>query len=229
LLFEILFGSLRDLPLGVKILYTLISVLAILTALVVHEAAHAWAAYKLGDSFAKKEGRLSLNPVRHIDPAGGLLILLFGFGWAKPVRVNPYVFRDYKRDMALTAAAGPVSNFILAFFAVGCMRVISFMGAGIIVSYLNMFFWFLAIINIGLGIFNLVPIPPLDGSKILAAFLPDRIYETYMRFERHGMIILMAIILLGRFGTIGFFDFIGIIRGAVYDAMFGVFFGFGDA
>jgi Zn-dependent protease len=194
-------------------------------ALTVHEVSHAWAAYKLGDSFAKREGRLSLNPLRHIEPIGAILILLAGFGWAKPVRVNPHVFKDYKRDFALVALAGPVSNFALAFLSVGCMRLLLLFGYNTVIGYMFIFLEFLAVINVGLGIFNLIPIPPLDGSKVLSAFLPDSIYAHYMRLERHGMIILMAIIMMGRFGSLNLFGFIWRLRDAMLDVMFGIFFG----
>ena len=173
-------------------------VLAVLLCLTVHETCHGLAAYALGDPTAKSRHRLSLNPLRHIDWLGLASMILLGFGWAKPVPVDPRYFRNPKQGMALTALAGPVSNFLLAFLAV--------LGAGFLLNHAMAvtafdvwFFYFLtevAILSIGLGIFNLIPIPPLDGSKVLFAFLPDRTYMTLMRYERYGFLVLLVIMYL---------------------------------
>ena len=155
--------------------------------------AHGFAAYKLGDNTAKYDGRLSLNPLRHIDPYGALCMLFFGFGWAKPVMVNPNYFKKPKRDMALTALFGPVSNFILAYIG-----MLAFLYLCPLVNniYFYNFFYLLISLNISLGIFNLIPIPPLDGSKIFLSLLPRSIYYEIMRYERFGFIVLIIALYL---------------------------------
>ena len=174
---------------------------AILLCLVVHELCHGLAAYYLGDPMAKQNHRLSLNPLRHLDLFGLLMMVTVGFGWAKPVPVDPRYFKNPKGGMAVTALAGPLSNFALAYLsALVCNGLV----AGITVkgqtpglmAALN-FFYLLLVLNIGLGVFNLIPFPPLDGSKVLAMFLPDRAYIRWMRLERYGMLALMAILWLG--------------------------------
>ena len=171
---------------------------AIIIALTVHEFSHGYAAYLLGDKTAKYDGRLSFNPLKHIDPIGMLFLLIVGFGWAKPVMVNPGNFKNPKQDMAITALAGPVSNFIMAFIVVLIYYPVFFFlsPGGVIVRQLFSFFRILLTINIVLGIFNLLPIPPLDGSKVFAIFLPD---HTYFRFTgfRYGFIILIILIYSG--------------------------------
>lgn len=192
---------------------------AILLAIIVHEMCHGFVAYALGDPTAKRMGRLTLNPARHIDPVGALMMLAAGFGWAKPVMVDVRYFRKPKRDMALTALAGPVSNFLLAFAAAGCLRLTAS------VPYLPDFFFYAALLNIGLGLFNLIPIPPLDGSKALGALLPDRTYDGYMRFGHYGMFLLMALILAGNLsgGRFNAFGFLGELRASILYGMLGVF------
>ncbi len=173
----------------------LLRLVMVLLAISVHEISHGFAAYKLGDPTAKSDGRLSLNPLRHIDPIGALCMFFFGFGWAKPVMVNPYYFKNYKRDMALTSFAGPLSNVLLAFVSMVLM-----FNVGIRIFYSEMFVsicYEFAIINIGLGVFNLLPIPPLDGSKIFLSLLPGRIYNEIMRYERFGFLVLAAALYLG--------------------------------
>ncbi|MCD4829247.1 MAG: site-2 protease family protein [Candidatus Cloacimonetes bacterium] len=173
----------------------------LLMSLTVHELSHGLAAYWLGDDTARRAGRLTLNPLRHLDIMGLLAFIIFKFGWAKPVPVNPYNFKNFKRDMAITAAAGPLSNFLLATLA-------SLVGRAFGVTYMNLamgntslfgvIIYLVVLYNLALGIFNLIPIPPLDGSKILGAFLPDAEYFRFMRWQRHGMFILIGILLLGR-------------------------------
>lgn len=203
--------------LGEKLVLLLISVLALLPALSVHEWAHGYAAYKLGDSTARADGRLSLNPLDHLDPLGTLMLLLVGFGWAKPVPVNTRYFNNPKRDMALTALAGPVSNLFASLVAALLynLSVFAFIETGVyfetwayIIRYIFLFF---AQINASLAVFNLIPIPPLDGSKILFAFLPNRIYYQIMRYERYFGFILLIILVSGS-ST----DFIGNISYNVY-------------
>lgn len=175
------------------IIMVLLRIVVVLLAISVHEMAHGFAAYKLGDNTAKYDGRLSLNPLRHLDPFGALCMLLFGFGWAKPVMVNPNYFKNHKRDMALTALAGPVSNFIMAYIG---MLIYIHLCPILNNMYFTMFFFMFINLNIGLGIFNLIPIPPLDGSKIFLSLLPRRIYYEIMRYEQFGFIILIVALYL---------------------------------
>lgn len=175
----------------------------ILLALTVHEAAHGFMSYKLGDYTAKITGRLSLNPLRHLDPVGTICMLIFGFGWAKPVPIDTRNFKNPKRDMALSALAGPVSNLIMAFIGVFLfMTAEKFLGlsayqgntfAYAILLFLSVFYS----LNIGLAVFNLLPIPPLDGSRIFLSFLPTRLYFRVMQYERYIMLIMFALIFLG--------------------------------
>lgn len=184
-----------------NIMQLLLRAVAVLLAISVHEMAHGLGAYLLGDKTAKSMGRLSLNPLRHLDPIGSLCLLLFGFGWAKPVVVNPNYFKKPKRDMALTALAGPVSNFIMALIALLIFKLLSMTSlfytgnaiGTILITFLSTFVW----LNIGLGVFNLLPVPPLDGSKIFLPFLPSRLYFDIMRYEHLGWIILMVALGLG--------------------------------
>lgn len=174
---------------------------AILLALSVHEFSHGWVSYKLGDPTPLHDGRLSLNPLRHLDPMGTLFLVVFKFGWAKPVMVNPQYYRKPRRDMALVAAAGPASNFLLALLSYLVIAVL--MKTGLVTVSLGLgailyqFLMILAMINIGLGIFNLLPLPPLDGSKIAGAILPRDLYFGYMQFEQYGMIVLVILLFTG--------------------------------
>ena len=163
--------------------------IAVLVAIIPHEMAHGFAAYLCGDETAKNDGRLSLNPLHHPDPIGTICLIFFKFGWAKPVMINPNNFRDRKKGTFFVAIAGVLTNFILAIISVIILKHI----------HLNEFmqelllniFWF----NIILGVFNLIPIPPLDGSKILFSFLPLK-YEYYLiKYERYGYIILLLLIM----------------------------------
>ena len=167
-------------------------VAAVLLCLTVHELCHGLAALSLGDPTAKSMDRLSLNPLRHIDWLGLLMMFTVGFGWAKPVPVDPRYFKDPKKGMALTALAGPVSNFMLAFSLVLISK-----GIYLYADYTPVwngiynFLHLTAILSIGLGLFNLLPIPPLDGAKVLGGLLPDRTYFALMRYERYGMLLLL--------------------------------------
>ena len=176
-------------------------VLAVLLCLTVHETCHGLAAYALGDPTARDRHRLSLNPLRHIDWLGLAMMLLAGFGWGQPVPGDPRYFKKPKQGMALTALAGPASNFALAFLAMFfCNRVldgfVTYEGGFSYVLFIFLHL-FLAPLSIGLGLFNLLPIPPLDGAKVLGAFLPDRVYFGLMRYERYGMLLLLALSWLG--------------------------------
>lgn len=187
--------------LGLKILYLLISILALLPALTLHEWAHGYAAYKLGDSTAKADGRLSLNPLDHIDPIGALLMLLVGFGWAKPVPVNTRYFQKPKRDMAIVSIAGPLMNFAAAFissmlYALAVYISIHFEIYGVAMDVTISVFLYSAMLNIGLGTFNLIPLPPLDGSNVLMCLLPPRLAMKYSRIRYYTRYIFLGIILL---------------------------------
>lgn len=175
-----------------------LSVIPALICIVFHELSHGFVAYKLGDTTAKEMGRLTLNPLKHIDILGLIMMAVFHFGWAKPVPVNMYRFKNPKRGMAITALAGPVSNIIIAvvFMALyGFFWPLLYMSefGAVILDMLNT----TAVISISFAIFNILPIPPLDGSKILFSFVPQHIYKNLMRYERFGMIILIALIYLG--------------------------------
>ena len=164
----------------------------------IHELSHAFIAYKLGDNTAKREGRLTFNPIKHIDPIGMIMILLFGIGYAKPVPVDMRNFKNPKQGMALVAFAGPVSNILMAWISCFCLYGITAAGStSTLLGFVRLFFMFSMYINISLGVFNLLPIPPLDGSKILAAILPDKVYYKYMMYERYVMIALMLLLFTG--------------------------------
>ncbi len=172
---------------------------AALLAVVLHEIGHGYVAYLLGDRTAKDRGRLSLNPLRHIDPIGLICMVLFGFGWASPVPVNAYYFKNRKFGMCLTAIAGPLSNIVLA--AVSCfflnlLFVIPATGnvPTATLSLVSNFLYIFALLNVGLAVFNLIPIPPLDGSKILFAIFPQRMYGYILRYEQLGMLALIVLI-----------------------------------
>ena len=174
-------------------------VAAVFLCLTVHETCHGLAALALGDPTAKSMHRLSLNPLHHIDWLGLALMFTVGFGWAKPVPVNPNYFRKPKQGMAVTALAGPVSNLLLAVLFLGIGKVIYLYApysAG-----MNVFFeWCLftvAPMSVGMGLFNLIPIPPLDGSKVLAVLLPERAYRWLVRYERFGIFALWLLVALG--------------------------------
>lgn len=168
----------------------------ILVLLPVHELAHAFVADRLGDNTARWNGRLRFNPFAHLDPIGAAMLFLFGFGFARPVPVNPRNFRNPKRDMALTALAGPVSNLLMATVSLGLYRVITLLPVSytvLSISYLVLVEVFTSV-NIGLAVFNLLPVPPLDGSRIIALVLPDRwLYnmERYSRYITYGIILLL--------------------------------------
>ena len=173
-------------------------VAAVFLCLTVHETCHGLAALALGDPTAKSMHRLSLNPLHHIDWLGLALMFTVGFGWAKPVPVNPNYFRKPKQGMALTALAGPVSNLLLAvLLLLGARLTLAHYVDTAFCSGLLNFLAMTAYMSIGLGLFNLIPISPLDGSKVLFAFLPDRAYMTLMRYEKYGMAVLFVLVWLG--------------------------------
>ena len=173
---------------------------ALLTALPFHEFAHAWAADRLGDHTARYQGRLTLNPLRHLDPMGSVLMIVCGIGWARPVPINPYNFRNPKAGMAISSAAGPLANLLYAFVAMIGLKLSSIAGfyaGGYFTDNLVYIFSTLVSVNIGLAVFNLIPVPPLDGSRVLTLFLPERTYFQIMRYERMIMLVMMAAIFFG--------------------------------
>ncbi|MHB9003693.1 MAG: site-2 protease family protein [Coriobacteriia bacterium] len=178
----------------------------LLPAIVFHEVAHGYMAYLLGDTTAKDRGRLTLNPLKHIDPFGTILLPLlmiaifgFGFGYAKPVPINPHRFRDYRKGLFLTGIAGPAANLGLALIAALIVRLLEGLGmdASAGGELITVGFYLFAYMNLMLMFFNLIPLPPLDGSRILPLFLSDRAMVTYGKFEQYGFVILFAILWLG--------------------------------
>ncbi len=175
----------------------LMSVIPALICITLHELSHGYVAYKLGDNTAKDAGRLTLNPIKHIDLFGLIMMIAFKFGWAKPVPVNMRNFENPKRGMAVTAIAGPVSNLIIScvfLFLFGiCYAPLYLKGTGFANSLLQMIYT-TAYLSLALAIFNIIPIPPLDGSKVLFSLMSSENYYKLMRYEKYGMIILLALV-----------------------------------
>lgn len=176
----------------------IVRAIVLLTTIPIHEAAHAYVADKLGDPTARYQGRLTLDPMVHFDLIGSLALILTGIGWAKPVPINPNNFKDRKKGMALSAAAGPAANIILAAISLIIAKSIIYIsygfGANTVLSTLLTIFRSMCFINISLAIFNLIPIPPFDGSRIFNYFLPDRFYFKIMEYERYiflGLLLLL--------------------------------------
>lgn len=197
---------------------------AALVAIVLHELGHALVSYWLGDPTPKNTGRLTLNPARHLDPWGTLCLIFFHFGWAKPVMINPSYYKKPKVGMTIVGLAGPLMNFILVIFSflvIGTTLAIQVnfgIGDNVITTIIYKFFEYLAYLNIGLGVFNLIPIPPLDGSKIIGIVLPDKAYHEYMGFQKYGM--LFMIILIGVFyilENLGYSSPLGIVIDSVFE------------
>ena len=228
-----------------EIISLLLMIPGVLLTLAVHECAHGWMSYQLGDPTARNFGRLTLNPIKHIDPIGFLCMVFFRFGWAKPVPVNARYYKKPRRDMALVAAAGPLSNVIMMvaalflvylsyfIYAVSAKDAYSFgyfwylwQGAeGFLfpeaVGAKLMFLWFtflmnLAILNASLAVFNLLPIPPLDGSRIAFIFLPVKFYFGIMRYERYIQIAMFALLWIGVFDEILIEVTYGLLNGATF-------------
>lgn len=196
-----------------NVIYYLLSAIAALVALTVHEYCHGYAAYRLGDDTAKIHGRLTLNPIKHLDPYGAICMVLFHVGWAKPVPIDPRNFKDPKKGFAITAAAGPASNLILGFFSafiylltfalVKDVEVVVDSFEFYLIYNVLMFLRLFYSINIGLGLFNLLPIPPFDGSRLLYAFLPPKAYFKVMQYEKKIYYGVLAWLLLGDYAAMG--------------------------
>lgn len=178
------------------------SLLVVFIVMPMHEFAHGYVAYKLGDNTAKYSGRLTLNPLAHISPLGTAAIILFGFGWAKPVPVDPRNFKKPKVGMAIVSAAGPLSNFIVAFLGAFILNAFLTFGSAIpynVVSYIFIFLYYFVSINVCLAVFNLIPLPPFDGSKILAVFLPDKVIESYYKYQGTINLVVFFLLFMGVF------------------------------
>lgn len=210
----------------------LLAIPGVLLALSVHECAHGWVSYKLGDPTARNLGRLTLNPLKHIDILGLICMVLFRFGWAKPVPVNARYYKKPRRDMALVAAAGPVSNLVMCIigmlllylsyliYSLTAADPVAFSNLWAAASYnwpelmgtevlsaklmylLFVFLWQFSILNVSLAVFNLLPIPPLDGSRIAYIFLPSKWYFGIMRYERYIIIALFILLWFGAFSNV---------------------------
>ena len=172
------------------------NILPSLLCITLHELSHGYVACRLGDTTAKDAGRLTLNPIKHIDIMGLLMMVVFRFGWAKPVPVNMYRFKNPKKGMALTALAGPACNFLLAgvfLFLFGLLFYPLHTGGTVAETVLQLIYT-TAYLSLSLAVFNLIPIPPLDGSKVLFSLIPDESYFKLMRYERYGMILLLVLV-----------------------------------
>lgn len=183
------------------LLSILLGVIPSLLCITIHELSHGYIAYRLGDDTAKRAGRLTLNPLKHLDPIGLLMMLVFRVGWAKPVPVNMYRFKNPKRGMAITALAGPVSNVLisLVFLLLYGLLYIPLLRshAG---GYMLKMLALTAEMSLGLAVFNLIPLPPLDGSKVLFSVISDKAYYQLMRYERYGSAVLFILVATGVFG-----------------------------
>lgn len=183
-----------------KIFELFIHLIVLFTAFPIHECAHALVAHWLGDDTAKNQGRITLNPISHLSLMGTIMMVVMGFGWAKPVPINPNNFKKPKQGMALSAFAGPISNLLLAYISIIIFKIFSYLSYGsdsMTIYYLSVAFQYMAVINLGLAVFNLLPIPPLDGSKLFNAVLPDKAYFKIMQYENIIFFALIAISFTG--------------------------------
>ena len=169
--------------------------------LTIHELAHGWAAYKMGDSTAKNLGRLTFNPFAHLDLFGTIMLFLFGIGYANPVPVQTRNFRNPKKGMIVTALAGPGSNLLMAFVFICLYYIVLLLPQSLAVSFIAYFFDFAATVNVSLAVFNLLPIPPLDGSKVIGFLIPSKTYFKILQYERYIMIALLLLLFTGVLNT----------------------------
>ncbi len=195
-----------------ELIYSVMAVGALFVCVIPHEVAHGYVAWKLGDPTAKAAGRLTLNPIKHLDPIGSVLLPMallllrrfagfpIVFGWAKPIPVNPFYFRDTWRGMLYVSLAGPGTNVALALLAAGIGRGLLLLG--VTNAYVLAFLALVVLISLVLALFNLVPVPPLDGSKVVAYFLPVRWRIAFLRWEQYGLAIIVALLLLGGLGVV---------------------------
>lgn len=186
------------------IIYVSSMAFVVFCATPLHEFAHALVAVKLGDDTPRLRGRLTINPMAHIDKRGALMIFLFGFGYAKPVEVRMRRFKKPKRDMAIVALAGPVSNILQSLVLLFIYNALYYFGSvnnNIMMTYMGLFFFYAAVINVNLAVFNLLPIPPLDGSRLATALLPAKYYYKVMQYERYIMIGLFVLLFTGILST----------------------------
>ena len=176
----------------------LLSIIPALICITLHELSHGFVAYKLGDTTAKDAGRLTLNPIKHLDIMGILMMVVFHFGWAKPVPVNMYRFKNPKQGMAITAVAGPLANVVITIVFLFLYGLL-FRSLGEH-NYLMEMIYLTAYLSISFAIFNIIPISPLDGSKVLFSVLPSERYDQLMRYERYGMILMLLLVASGVLG-----------------------------
>ena len=188
-----------------SIINIIILIIVIMMSLTVHEVSHGYIAYRCGDPTARNLGRLTLNPLAHLDPIGTIMLLLFGFGYAKPVPINPRNFNHYKRDLVFVSLAGPVSNLLLCLLWEILLRISwIIMPSGVLLDAFTKgntpFYWwyifctYFIVLNAGLAVFNLLPIPPLDGSRIISTLLPGKIAYYYLKYERYIMIAVLVLL-----------------------------------
>ena len=198
-------------PSTMQILQLILAIPCIIIALSFHEAAHGYAAYKMGDPTARNLGRLTLNPIKHLDLFGSLMMLIVGYGWAKPVPINTRYFKDQKKGMAISALAGPLTNFALGIMGLLLTRTVlvicytdavyaAIMQNNTLYSFITALILLLdtfALYNFSFAVFNMIPIPPFDGSRVLFAFLPDKYYFGIMQYERYIMIAVLLFFTVG--------------------------------
>lgn len=197
-----------------QLIVLLISAVISLFCITIHELSHGYVAYRLGDPTAKNAGRLTLNPIKHLDLLGFLMMITVHIGWAKPVPVDMRYFKHPKTGMAITALAGPASNLLTALVAVTCASAVYHLaGSSTASAYIILILCYIAVLSVGLGVFNLIPIPPLDGAKILFSFFPDRIYYAVLKYERYIMILMLILAWTGVFSKPINFVMGGVLNG----------------